>query len=85
MYLLASNLEFSLEANTMHAAAGIFFPVYFMTDHQQQAADKWKCFISWDFKRWGKITVPVSTITLYLRSQFAPSIDTTDCHLSHLK
>jgi len=40
LYVLASNLEFSLEANTMPAAAGIFIPVYFMTDHQQQAADK---------------------------------------------
>ena len=40
LYVLASNLEFSLEANTMHAAAGIFIPVHSMTDHQQQPADK---------------------------------------------
>jgi len=40
LYVFASNLEFSLEANRMHVAAGIFIPIYFMTDHQQQAADK---------------------------------------------
>lgn len=40
LYVLASILEFSLEANTMHAAADIFIPVSFMTDRQQQVANK---------------------------------------------
>jgi len=40
LYVLAANREFSPEANKVHAAAGVFIPVCFMTDQQQQAADK---------------------------------------------